>query len=277
MIGREFSLPRLLRLAELDQVALLTALDEAIDAQLIVAASGAAGRYRFVHDLVRETLYAELSTSERMRLHQRVGTILEELHAADLELHLAELAYHFGQAAPVAEAEKAIDYALRTAERNMGLLAYEEASRHYERALQLLALQEHADLAQRSDLLLALGQAQTRSGQTTQARTTFAQAAELARSLRSISQLAHAALGFAGEVVTPGIANPQVIALLDEALAVLDNVDSPLRARLLGRLAMEYRYAPFPERREELSQRGARNRPPSGYFCCRSSVPNAGY
>ena len=50
-------------------------------------------------------------------------------------------------------------------------------------------------------------------------------------------------------MVTQGIANPQVIALLDEALAVLDNVDSPLRARLRGRLAMEYRYAPFPERR----------------------------
>ena len=130
-----------------------------------------------MHDLVRETLYDELPTSERMRLHQRVGTILEEVHAADLELHLAELAYHFSQAAPVAGPEKAIDYALQTAQRSLRLLAYEEASRHYDHALHLLALQEHADLAQRADILLALGQAQTRSGQTTQARTTFAQAA----------------------------------------------------------------------------------------------------
>jgi hypothetical protein len=66
-----------------------------------------------VHDLVRETLYAELSTAERLRWHQRVGEMLEQVHAADPDVHLAELSYHFCHAAPLGAMDKAIDYTVR--------------------------------------------------------------------------------------------------------------------------------------------------------------------
>jgi DNA-binding CsgD family transcriptional regulator len=254
VIGRDFSLTRLLWLRDLSQEALLTGLDEAITAHLITPISGETGRYRFVHDLVRETLYEELPTAERARRHQRVGAMLEDLYAADLAAHLAELSHHYSQAALLGELDKAFNYTVQAAERNMHLLAYEEAGRHYERALYLLALQEREQPAQRCDLLLALGQAQTRSGETTRARQSFERAAELARHIGSAPHLARAGLGFAGGVVTPGIANERVMALLSEALAALGDSDSTLRARLLGRLAMEYRYSPFQERREEYSR-----------------------
>ena len=254
VMGREFTLARLLRLGDPPQDILLMALDEAISAHLIGLHADTAGRYRFVHALVRETLYDELPTLERVRLHLEIGAMLEALYAANLDAHLDELSHHFGQAAPLAGHEKAIDYTMRAAERNMRLLAYEEASRNYERALQLLALGEREAPIQRCELLLALGQAQTRSGETAQARGTFDRAAETARQMNSAAHLARSALGFAGEVVTPGVADPHVIALLAEALAALGEIDSLLRVRLLGRLAMEYRYAPQEERREQLSR-----------------------
>jgi DNA-binding NarL/FixJ family response regulator len=254
VMGRDFSLTILLRLGNFNQDMLLATLDEAMKAHLITTLPEIAGRYRFVHALVRETLYDELPTVEQVRLHRQVGMTLETLHPADLEERLAELAHHFSQAAAGGEVNKAIDYTVRAAERNMRLLAYEEAARHYERALYLLALQEREDPSQRCDLQLALGQAQIRSGETAQAKETFERAAEIARRFRAAPYLARAALGFASGVVTPGVVDERVIALLTEALAALGDADSALRARLLGRLAMEYRFSSFRERREVLSR-----------------------
>jgi hypothetical protein len=72
--------------------------------------------------------------------------------------------------------------------------------------------------------------------------------------MHSATYLARAGLGFAGVVVTPGVADERLIALLTEALTALGDADPALRAGLLGRLAMEYRYSPFRERREVLSR-----------------------
>lgn len=124
----------LLRLHGLPQGALIAALDEASDAHLITSVPERSGYYRFIHALVRETLYDELATLERLKLHLRVGALLEELYADNPAPHLAELAHHFGQAAPVGGDVKAIAYAVQAAERGTRLLAYEEATRHYQRA-----------------------------------------------------------------------------------------------------------------------------------------------
>lgn len=244
VLGHEFRLTWLAQLGDLSPEALLTSLDEACNAQLITLLSGVPGQYGFVHDLVRETLYAELPTADRARLHQRVGEMLEAFHTADLEAHLAVLSYHFSQAAPLGAWTKALQYTVRAAEQHLQALAYEEASRHYARALEVLALQETAAPSQRCDLLLALGQAQTYSGATAQARETFAAAAAVARHLHDAPRLAQAALGWAGGMVRPGVADDRLIALLTEALAALGEADSPLRVRLLGRLAMEHRFSP---------------------------------
>lgn len=256
VIGRDFNLTRLARLGNFTQDALLTGLDEAINAHLITPVSGVTeGNYRFIHDLVRETLYEELPTADRVRLHLRVGTMLEQMYDANRESHLAEFSLHFSQAVPVGGLDKAIDYTVRAAEWNMQLLAFEEAARYYQRALDLLLFQEPEEPIRHCNLLLALGQTQTQSGETARAKETFASAAKIARQMHAVPYLARAALGFAGGVVTPGVADEQVIALLTEALAALEEAESMLRARLLSRLAMEYRYSPHLEQREVLSHK----------------------
>jgi DNA-binding CsgD family transcriptional regulator len=254
VIGREWSVAALLRLHDLPHGALLAALGEASDAHLIVPVPEQSGYYRFVHALVRETLYDELPTLERLHLHQRVGALLEELYADDPEPHLGELAHHFGQAAPIGGHAKAIAYAVQAAELGIRLLAYEEAVRHYERALLLLELHKHDETHQRFELLLALGQAQMRSGETAPGADTFERAAALARRHGDSEWLARAALGYAGAVVTPGIVNQRAVGLLNEALYALGEADSALRARVLGRLAMEYLYSSLRAERHALSQ-----------------------
>jgi len=69
-----------------------------------------------------------------VRLHRKIGCALEETYGARVDEHLAELSYHFLQAAPLGEIERAVDYCSRAGARAQRQYAYEEAARHYERA-----------------------------------------------------------------------------------------------------------------------------------------------
>jgi DNA-binding CsgD family transcriptional regulator len=253
-LGREFRLAALARALSLGGEPLLEALEEAVGARILAEVPGAIGHYRFVHALIPEAVYSELGPATRVRLHRRIGEALETTYGAELEPHLAELAHHFVQAAPAGAANKAVAYAERAAERAARLLAHEEAARHYEMALGALELVGPPDEAQRCRLLLGLGEAQNRAGDTPQARQTFQRAAGLARTLRAPAWLAQAALGFGGPVVTGGLVDRALIDLLEEALTALPPAEGALRARLMARLAMELYYADAPGRKFALSR-----------------------
>ncbi len=139
VVGREFSLPVLNTLAELPEEQLLDILDEAIAARLVQDVPGAPDRYAFTHALVRDTLYEELTAARRARLHRLVAEAIERLAPSD-DPPLADLAYHYAQAASAAVAHKAIEYAIRAAERAAAAFALEEAARFYLTALQALDL-----------------------------------------------------------------------------------------------------------------------------------------
>jgi tetratricopeptide (TPR) repeat protein len=149
VVGREFDVSVLKALGDLGEDQLLDALDEAVAAHLVAEAPGVRGRFSFLHALIRETLYGELSSSRRLRLHQRVGEAIERLTHGRANPPLADLAYHFFQAAPAGSVDKAIDYATRAGDRAADALASEEASRFYDMALQSLEFGESNNLAAR--------------------------------------------------------------------------------------------------------------------------------
>jgi eukaryotic-like serine/threonine-protein kinase len=238
-IGRVFDAQVLAKVTEMNAERLDAALAEAVSAQLL--AETAAGRYRFSHALVRETLYEELSAAQRPQLHRRIAEALEDLYAADparLERHLAELAHHFGESAAIGEAEKAIDYSVRAAKRAFAQLGYEEAAGHLARALEVLDLCEPQP-EHRAALLVALGEAQARAGKFIPARQTLEQGADAARELGDADLLCRAALGV-GYVAEVGGQDERVVALLEAALEAIGPEDSDTRARLLGYMAQEH-------------------------------------
>src|SRR5206468_6958874 len=106
--------------------------------------------------------------------------------------------------APGGDAERAIRYASRAAERATRLLAYEEAVRFYGAALEARDLAP-GDGATRCDLLFGLGDAQWSSGDETRGWTTFLRAAEIARDLKDPERLGRAALGPGAVVVMFGL------------------------------------------------------------------------
>ena len=255
VMGRDFTFDALEPLTEFLGDRLLELLDEAVAARVITEVPQTAGSYTFSHNLIRETLYDELSAARRVRLHRRIGEVLEKLYQSRVEPHLAELAYHFFQAAPGGDLKKAIDYAVRAAQFATRVLAYEEAAAHYDRALQALELAAKPDERRRCEMLLALGEAQTRASNTANARETFERAASLARKLALPDQFARAALGIGSELamgVRFGKVDALQVQLLEEALQLLGEGQSALRARVLAHLALVFYYSE--QKRAELSR-----------------------
>jgi class 3 adenylate cyclase len=253
VIGREFGLDVLEHMSDLSGDRLLEVLDEAVAARVVTEVPRAGGRYSFSHALIRETLYDELSTTRRGRLHRQIGETLEQLYGAHPEPHLAELAYHFFEAAQGGDVDRAIGYAMRAGDRAAELMAHEEAARQYELALQALELREHNE-AGKCAMLLTLSETLWRAGEYDRAKETGLQAANLARKLADGESLARAVLDYGGTLpaFAAVIRDETLVALLEEALAALPEGDNPLRARVLSRLAEEITFSDPYERREAL-------------------------
>ncbi len=252
VIGREFDYDVLTAVVPQAGDELVEALEEGVEARVLREA-GHVGRYAFAHALVRATLYDSISQLRRARLHGRVGEALVRLRGGDLDPHLAMLAHHFAQAAPVERPDRAIDFALAAARRADRMLAWEEAAQHYRAALRARELAGAVDDAVRAELLLALGASEDRAGLEEEARETFQSAIRTARQLGDAILLTRAALGVAGPWSALSRSDPGRVGLLDEALEALPEDDSPLRARLLARMSLELYYAGEPELRLSLS------------------------
>ena len=253
VIGREFDFDVLEEVGPLRGDELVAALEEAVAALVLHEDPERIGRYAFEHALMRAALYDGLSALRRARLHSRVGEALITRRGAQLDPHLGQLAHHFALAAPIDRPERAVDFALAAGRRADRLLAWEEAAGHYQAALRARELAGAPDDRLRCELLLALGSSQERAG-APETRATFSAAAATARALGDPALLGRAALGFAGRWSQLGRVEEDVAGLLQEALAALGGEDTPLRARLLARLALELYYAGDPSRRLALSE-----------------------
>ncbi|MFF4303104.1 BTAD domain-containing putative transcriptional regulator [Streptomyces sp. NPDC001601] len=89
VLGLEAEVALLVDAAEADEEQVLEGLDAALAADLLCEPGP--GRVRFVHALVRDTVYADLSGARRSRLHARVARLLRHHRPGEL----AAVAHHF--------------------------------------------------------------------------------------------------------------------------------------------------------------------------------------
>ncbi len=159
--GRAFSFELLETMGESDPDALLDAIESAQRARLITPAPDPSGEDRFVfaHELIRQTLVADLSLTRRRRLHARVADAIERHYAAPLDEHAAAIAHHLTQAE--GEPARVFGYLVRAGRWAMAGAAFEEALRHYESAL---LRRDAAGAADRAELLSELGTAYRSTG-----------------------------------------------------------------------------------------------------------------
>lgn len=250
VLGRDFRIDALEAALGDEDDAVIAALDEALAARLLMEDPGHPERYAFSHALVRDSIYRGLSRGRRARLHRRVALALEA-HRDVLNVEAAELAHHFVQAGQADLADAAVAYSREAAARSLQAHAYEEAARHARNAVSTLERYRPQQLEARCEALLELS-AVAWQASVPDARAISEQAVQAARAVGGGAALAEAALSFGGRFYAQVRSNPQTLAVLEEALGGLDPADSPLRARLLARLAENLLLSDGP-RAEQLS------------------------
>jgi len=238
IIGRGFDF-RLLRILnrEITEDQLLQAIDEAVVAHLIQDSDGMVDRYQFSHAVVQQTLAGELTTSRKVRLHARIAEALETIYGNLFGDHVAELAHHFTQAAPVLGLEKMVKYLTLAGEHALATHAYDDAIAHFQRGLAAKGVGQESESeaidGETAALLYGLGRAQSAALQRREAVANLLRAFEYYAEIGDVPK----AVAIAEYPFTPGIGRVRVTPLIARALELV-GPDSREAGRLLARYGL---------------------------------------
>jgi len=179
IIGRDCSYARLCQVAEVDEGAGLSSLDELLNSQILIETEHIGRPYTIVHDKIRDVVYAEAGAARRRVFHRRAFEALGPIAAP-----AAELAYH---ALAAQLTEPAFHYSLAAGDDALALFAVHDAISHYEQARRQLTISnlQFFDKAQDrspiANLYLQLGRAYELAGNLKQAETIYQELLTLAQ------------------------------------------------------------------------------------------------
>ena len=204
--------------------AVVDGLDEAVHARLLVETGP--GRFAFTHAIVRQALIRELTIPKRAQRHRALGEAIVALYGDAPDIPLAELAYHFTEAAVLGDTAVAARWATAAARAAADQADHRGAVAVLERALEAIEEVEPLDQAARFDVAAALVERHYALAET--ARTSRESAVDAARQLRSGERLLRIAI--------PGL-DVAAVGLCEEALQLLEPEAAPIRALAVAALA----------------------------------------
>jgi len=236
--GRQFTAREIGAAVNEDVQRVLIGLEPAVQTGILQMNVDAAGSYQFTHALIRETIYDDLPTIDRLRLHDRAGDALVSLHSGHPERALTRIAHHYHESAALGNGDKAAVFALRAADSAVRMYAYEDALLHYDRVIEVL---ESGGLLHDERLARAYilkGSALRMLGQADASVDALLKAVGRTRVLGNAELLVDVLVFLA--MSSQHVAQQHIIPLLDPVLAVLP-VDSVARAKALAALAFAQR------------------------------------
>ncbi|TMG01030.1 MAG: hypothetical protein E6I03_09980, partial [Chloroflexi bacterium] len=240
VVGRDFGFQMLQSLTQLGADRLLDAIDEAERANLIVASDdlpaasadhAVEARFRFAHELIRQTLISGLSLPRRQRLHLRVAETMEQVYGKGAEAYAADMAHHLYQAGAGADHATTARYLVLAGDQALHSAAFAEALKDYEAAF---PLQPSGDLAARADLLYKRGLVhRSLSSRWDEALPDWREAASLYDRLGD-KEAAGRVFDAMCQQLLWGLRYEEAAELAQRGLALLGGRDSTYRCRLLG-------------------------------------------
>jgi hypothetical protein len=154
---------------------LVSSLDDAIAADVIVPAPHSRTAFTFGHELLGTVLYEALPLAERRSLHLRVAHALEARRSSGERVPANDLAYHFHAALPETDLRKTVKYCSDAAFEAAAVFATADVVRYVRHALEALELIEKPSVWLRTRLWYFM--------------TVFARGHDGAEYVRSVSEL----------------------------------------------------------------------------------------
>ena len=105
--------------------------------------------YVFKHALIQEVVYNGILKKERREIHGRIASVMEQMFEKRLSEFFEILAFHFTQARAL---HKAVEYLLKSGEKNLNKYAIKESHKYFRTAFELLT--EKPDRSKEEDALL---------------------------------------------------------------------------------------------------------------------------
>jgi hypothetical protein len=244
VLGVDFYEDVLLDMVGLPEPAVIDTLDAAARNGLLIDSGSVRRSLRFVHSLVANALYADVGSSRRARLHGLAAHALEKSVDELPPGVVAQLARHCSLAGQPAEAQH---WSTRAGDHALDHLAPAEAANHYRVALDIAIALDRPG-AERAELLVRLGDAQHRSGDT-QALATLEEGARLAQRSGAHEALVRAAFAADRGFMRLDNGAPEYLATVEAALSVTDPADVATYSRLRALLARSLVYTPDAARR----------------------------
>lgn len=157
-LGRQFEIGLLQRVAGVDSVALESALQELVEARLIVHVDSRHDVLRFHHALIRDTAYESQIQADREDAHRQAANVLLKHYAQRAAQHPGEVARHYTGAGDV---RAAIPWWLHAGRQALRVSANAEARKHLLDGLNLIEKLPPGDERDtlELELLVTLGQA----------------------------------------------------------------------------------------------------------------------
>lgn len=150
VVGRTFPFRLISTSSDLDEDALLEAIEEAEAATLIEDLStGREASYRFVHEQIRQTLLHDLSFPRRQRMHIKIAEAMKTSRGRTIEI-----AHHLYAAGDAADPDETLSYLEKTIEEGLEALAFEDV---------LVVMDQAAELADDDETRTRLGSRRARA------------------------------------------------------------------------------------------------------------------
>ena len=200
------------------------------------AASGfverAGDEWAFRHGIVRAALLRDEDPAEVARVHWAVGVALEDLHRADRDRHLDEIAHHLRLGASAGDRVRASDALAQLGQQQFRALALDEAVASLTAALDVVP-EADDDGCRRMAILETLAETHFWRDDPDAMRGAAVAAADLARRFGTSEDVGRTVV-VAARWNRGGELDPAVLGLLDEAIDRMGGRESGLLAQLLA-------------------------------------------
>jgi tetratricopeptide (TPR) repeat protein len=154
VIGRSFSFQLLNEINHVDVDELFTIIEKAQQMGIIVpSAEGPERPFTFAHELVRQTLLADISIPRQQRLHASVADAIERLDPDTFGERAGDIADHLVKAGSFADRRRLVHFLTLAGKSALAAAAFEDAARSFRRSLSYLT---EVDIRERADLLASL-------------------------------------------------------------------------------------------------------------------------